>query len=336
MISGVLATLIGVERAVGLQRQPLLVVPALSGLGAILVALGETGVGEVTVLAGSVGLVGLFGEILRRQPAMYSVVQFVGALCLVGGNLVWLAGGADIPTLIPWWMSFLVLVIGGERLELSRLLRLSPLARITFALTAAILPIACLLSLEDLTLGYRALGLGLLAWALWLGLNDLARWTIFSTGAPRYMAVALLSGYLWLDVGGSLALTIAPVAEGLLYDATLHAVFLGFVLSMVFAHSLVIFPSVLRQPIPYRWPFYVPLGLLHFSLALRVAGDLAGVWQVQSWGGLLNAATIVLFAAVLVGTLAVRRWTEKRKNRPAQAGLLTLPTADAPASRQTP
>ncbi len=312
MISGVLATLIGVERAVGLQRPILLLVPSVGGLGAILVAFGQIQVGEAAVVIASAGLTAMFAEILRRQPAMYSIVQLAGAACLLGGNLDWALGSAGIPGLVPWWMSFLVLVIGGERLELSRLLRLTPTARVSFALTSVILPIACLLSLGDLSLGYRALGLGLLAWALWLGLFDIARWTLFSHGAPRFMAVALLSGYVWLDLGGAFALTVAPVAEGLLYDATLHMVFLGFVLSMVFAHSLVILPSVLRQPVPFRWPFYVPLALLHLSLAVRVGGDLAGDWHLQSWGGLLNAIAIAAFAVVLVGTVLGHRLQRAR------------------------
>jgi hypothetical protein len=42
-----------------------------------------------------------------------------------------------------------------------------------------------------------------------------------------------------------------------LYDAMLHAVFLGFVISMVFAHASVIFPAVLGLPFEYRPAFYL-------------------------------------------------------------------------------
>jgi len=61
--------------------------------------------------------------------------------------------------------------------------------------------------------------------ALWLGLFDIARRTVRISGLPRFIAVALLSGYAWLGVAGLLAVRWGPVAAGLSYDAMLHAVF---------------------------------------------------------------------------------------------------------------
>ncbi len=307
MISGVLASLIGVERAVGLQRPILLLAPLGGAVGAILLVFGQTFAGEALVNLGAAGLVLMFAEILGRQSALYSATQLGGAVALAAGDLYWMGGGSVIEAIVPWWIAFLVLVIGGERLELSRLLRLPPLAQGTFVATALALPIACTLSLLDLRLGYEGVGVGLIAWALWLGRYDLARRTVHASGAPRFMAVALLTGYGWLGIAGGLALWTAPVEGGLLYDATLHSVFLGFVLSMILAHSLVIFPSVLRRAVPFSWPFYAPLGLLHASVALRVGADLAGRADLQAWAGLLNVATIVLFAAILAGTLIQAR-----------------------------
>jgi hypothetical protein len=68
-----------------------------------------------------------------------------------------------------------------------------------------------------------------------------------------------------------------------------HAVFVGFVLSMVFAHAPLIFPAVLGLPLTYRPAFYLHVGILHLSLMVRVVGDLVqelGRWR--SWGGLLT------------------------------------------------
>ena len=53
----------------------------------------------------------------------------------------------------------------------------------------------------------------------------------------RYVAVCLLAGYFWLAVGGAL------VALQVAYDAALHAIFVGFVFSMVFGHAPVILPA---------------------------------------------------------------------------------------------
>ena len=45
----------------------------------------------------------------------------------------------------------------------------------------------------------------------------------------------------------------------------------------------------------YRSTFYAHLFLLHFSLLLRVVGDLTGVLIMRQWGGLLNVVALLLF-----------------------------------------
>ncbi len=73
-------------------------------------------------------------------------------------------------------------------------------------------------------------------------------------------------------------------AAGPLYDAVLHAVFVGFVFSMIFGHAPIIFPSVLGRPIPYRSFFYVHAALLHAALAARLVGDLLLLPSLRVWG----------------------------------------------------
>ena len=82
------------------------------------------------------------------------------------------------------------------------------------------------------------------------------------------MAAALLAGYGWLMVAGGLWAGAGQMADGPAYDAELHAIFLGFVMSMIFAHAPVVVPSVLGRPLPFRPALYVPLVLLQ-SLAAR-------------------------------------------------------------------
>jgi hypothetical protein len=77
---------------------------------------------------------------------------------------------------------------------------------------------------------------------------------------------------------------------------------------MVFGHAPVILPAVLRVRFPYHALLYAPLVLLHATLALRVAGDLAGSAGLRAAAGAGNAAAIALFilaAAALV--LGARR-----------------------------
>ena len=256
-------------------------------------------------------MVAIFVVICRREPALFALTMAAGALAWCAGNVLWLAGFA-IYRVVFWWMAFLVLTIAGERLELNRVLRPTPLVRAAFVAAAALVGAGAVLSLRVESVGVRILGGGLLATATWLARNDVARRTVRQRGLTRFMAVALLGGYVWLAIGGVLGIALAPAAPGVRYDAMLHAVFLGFVLSMVFAHAPVIFPAILGVPLRYRPAFYAHVALLHASLSLRLTGDLVddlARWRV--WGGLLNAACLALF--VLNTASATIASTDRRR-----------------------
>jgi hypothetical protein len=140
------------------------------------------------------------------------------------------------------------------------------------------------------------LGVGLIALTAWLALHDVARRTVRQHGVTRFMAVCLLGGYAWLGIGGAIALVFAPTMPGTLYDAVLHTVFLGFVMSMVFAHAPVILPAIIGVPLPFRRTFYLHAGLLHVSVFLRSVGDLSdelGQWRAR--GAMLSAMALLLF-----------------------------------------
>ena len=156
--------------------------------------------------------------------------------------------------------------------------------------------------------GYPLLGLALLALVGWLAGHDVARRTVRSTGLARFVAGCLLAGYGWLAVAGACWLLGGAVPTDRAYDAVVHAVFLGFTLSMIMAHAPVILPAVLRRPLPYHPAMIAPAALLHGSLALRLwAGDARGVhlaWQV---GGVLNIAAVLLFVGVAAWSSRARR-----------------------------
>jgi hypothetical protein len=152
--------------------------------------------------------------------------------------------------------------------------------------------------------------LRLLAIAGWLAVYDVARRTIHQRGLTRYMATCLLAGYTWLAVGGALWLW-SGLSGGAVFDAALHAVFLGFVIGMVMAHAPVIVPAVFRIAVPYRRHFYAHLALLHASLLLRlVGGDLAGSYTAWQLGGVLNEVALLCFLAVTA--VAVRAGRRSR------------------------
>lgn len=152
----------------------------------------------------------------------------------------------------------------------------------------------------------RLLGLVLLVGTLWLARYDVARHTIRLTGLPRFSAVALLLGYGWLVVAALTWLVGGPPTLTPAYDTVVHAVFLGFAMSMVLAHAPIILPAVLRIRLPYRPVLWLPLVLLHTALLVRVGGGNALgyplLWQVGAAGTVLALLLLPLTA----GSIAVR------------------------------
>src|SRR4029078_7550341 len=99
------------------------------------------------------------------------------------------------------------------------------------------------------------------------------------------------------------------------YDAMLHAIFLGFVFSMIFAHAPVIFPAITGIDIPFTPIAYRYAALLHISLLLRVSGDLMLWREAQQWGGMLNAVAVLLFLLTNVGAAIAGTKPQKIKKR---------------------
>jgi len=312
MVAGFLGTVIGVERAVALGRPWAYAAPLAAGLGGIALGVGApAGVGALLTTLGSAGLVAVFAAILRRELAMFTVVMAIAAAVWLGGQILWLLGW-PLYQVSFWWGGFLVLTIAGERLELSRLVRVTPASRAAFLAAAALLLLGLVLTAVAFETGVRVVGAGLAALALWLLREDVARRTVRQPGLTRFIALCLLSGYVWLGVGGLLAVVGGGVAAGPYYDATLHAVFLGFVFSMIFGHAPIIFPAVLGWRVAFRRAFYAHLLLLHLTLALRVVGDLATWLPARQWGGLLNALALLLFFVNTAGSVLAGRGSAAR------------------------
>lgn len=295
MVSGFLGALVSLERTIALKKAWMYLAPASAGLGGLALILGlPAPVAPLLVLAGSLGLVGIFGVILRRHLTADTAVMALGAACWLVGNLLWLAGW-PLAVVAGWWIAFLVFTVAGERLELSRLVRLTLPARRLFALLVLLALAGLLLALWLPDAGARLTGLGWLGLAFWLLRWDIARRTIKKPGLPRFAAVCLLCGYTWLAAGGALAIVFGAVSSGIYYDAVLHSLLVGFIISMIFGHAPIIFPAVLGLPIRFTPLFYSHLALLHFSLLLRITGDLARWGLLRRWGGLLNGVAILLF-----------------------------------------
>jgi hypothetical protein len=313
MVSGFLGTLIGLERAVALGGGWTLAVPALTGLGAIVFHSGFYGPGCLMVTAGSAGLLGLSLLGFRRQASWAVALMTAGAMSWLIGNLLWLLLN-PIPRSVPFWAAFVILAIVGERLELNRFI-LHPAQKLRPLWIGLILFSFGLVASLFWVWGVRLLGLGMMVFSLWLLSNDVARIGLSQESpSSRFRAISLLIGFLWLGLAGLQWVLFGYVPNGPRYDAALHSIFLGFTLSMFFAHALIIFPNLLKRPFHFGKRLYFPLVLLHLSVLLRVGSDLAGWWRDreygemlsgvfldgQKFGGLFNALSILLFMGCVI------------------------------------
>lgn len=302
MVAGFFGTMIGVERAVGQGLPWLYAAPVLSGLAGLLAIAGVSPSLVPLLFSAASGILLLGGlALVVAHPALFTGTMTAGLAAWLIGNMLWLLQGAS-PAVALWWAGFLILVIAGERLELSRVLEHGRSVQRLFMLCAGILVAGLAWAVVDLEHGSSLVALGLVALAAWLVVFDVARRTLKAAGLTRYMSACLLAGYAWLAAAGLLIILGRGLFAPYTYDAVLHAIFVGFVFSMVFAHAPVILPAVTRIAVPWRPAMYLPLALLHASLALRVAGDLAEVDLARRIGASANAFAILLFLIIIAGS----------------------------------
>jgi hypothetical protein len=298
MVLGFVGTLVALERAVALGSQWGYTSPALLGCGALaLLVPGTDRVGHLLLVAGTAGLCLTYVPLWRRQRDDAVLVSALGAVLALGGAVLVL-GGADLALTLPWLAGFVVLTIAGERLELARLVMPAG-AGTSVVLLGLALTVATPAATMWPRAGAGALGLVVLALAAWLAAHDVARRTVRGSGLPRFAAACMLAGQAWLGVAGGIWLVAGQPADGRAYDALVHAVFLGFTLSMIMAHAPSILPAVTRVPLPYRPAMWAPWLLLQASLVLRLWGrDALGSDLAREVGGAGNAVALLLFFVV--------------------------------------
>ncbi len=323
LMIGFFGVVIALERAVAIGRYWGYAGPLLAGIGALLAAWAASGApvlawAALFFLGGGLVFLAASLDVLRRQRALFTVTLALGAACWPVGSALWLAGH-PLHSIVPWWLAFLVLTIAGERLELSRFLPPSPGAKAAFGAILVVVVVG--LGGSTARWGGIVFAAAMLALSAWLLRQDIARRTVRGRALTRFIAVCLLAGYAWLAVGSVVALLAGGFVPGnSAYDAALHALTLGFVFSMVFGHAAIILPAVLRVNLPYHPSFYLPLALLHASVAIRLAGDAGAGYPWTRVGGLLNAVALVAFiATMLAAVLRGRRSRVHASAGPARA-----------------
>lgn len=302
MIAGFLGTVISLERAVAFRGGIAYAAPVSSALGTLALAAGRVEAANALWIAAPAALVAVSVALARRQPLPHMAPLVVAALAGLAAGVMHAAHGDD--GAVAFGFVFLVLTIAAERLEMTRLMRRRPLASPLFAACVAALVGGAAAVAIDPARGSALLGLAFVATAAWLAAFDVARRTRRAGGFAGFAAAALLAGYAWLAAGG--LAWIALAVEMPVRDVALHAVGLGFVMSMILGHAPLVIPAVAGLRMRYTPAFYVPLALLHLSVAARVVAALAAP-SLRPATGILNAVALLSFIAVLGTSLLVGR-----------------------------
>jgi hypothetical protein len=310
MVCGFLGTVISLERAVAIGERWAYSGPLASAAGALMLIAGATTfTGAALSTIASLILCAASIKIFFRQRELFTFTLLIAALCWLLGCALWLYG-VSLVQVMPWWMGFLIITIVGERLELSRFMRPSYGSKMLFVFALLLFLAGAGFASLGTWPDFHLLSASLIVMTLWLIRNDIVRHTIKQQGLTRYIAAALICGYAWLLVAGIIGLSLPQLNAGSSYDAFTHAIFLGFVFSMIFGHAPIIFPAITKVKIPYHPSFYLPLFLLQASLLLRLSGDFFYIVNLRKAGGILHAITIVLFILVLAASVI------RNKNKP--------------------
>jgi hypothetical protein len=302
MISAFFGTLIGLERAVATRYWWSYLGPLFSGLAGLSLLILTQGNSVAPLLLTIASAIFTLASVMivLKQPALFTVTLWLAATLWFCGNCLWFWSN-NFWGSIPFGLSFLVLTIAGERLELTRFMKPRPLARKLFIGLMLLITFG---SVRSALSGFGEndlLGFGFAGLAIWLLNFDIARKTIRQTGITRFVAACLLSGYAWLLVGGILLTATMNTSLGnYQLDAAIHSLALGFIVSMVIGHAPIIFPAIMRVAIPYSDRMYVPLVLLHLSVAIRISGDLLSDQAIRSFGGSLNVLALLVFIINLI------------------------------------
>ncbi len=303
MASGFFGTLISLERAAADGRPAALVVPGVSAVGAVLLWLDRPADAGLMFLVAGLGLTALTARAAVALPRLFTILMTVGAALWPIGTAYWLAG-RTLPEVGYVWLGFLIVTVAAERIELSRLTRPTLAAEAT--LIAIVAAFAAALALGEPWNGHVLLSLSLAALALWLLGQDIAVRTLRTVGFPRFAAVLLLTGYGWLAVAAAIFAFLTPGVATFGHDAAIHAIAVGFVLSMVFAHAPIILPAIVGLDVRYSPWLYGPAALLQLATVLRVTGDGLENTEMTAHAACLSVVSLVLYVGLLMATRFVR------------------------------
>lgn len=300
MVGGFLGTLISLEKILPLKKRILFAVPSISGASVLFFLAQFPIIAWSCLILASLGLSAVFLHYFLREKSLVYVLMLGGGINWLIGNIV-LISDRFYPLAFPWWLAFALFVITSERVELTKFLPVTNTAKIMLIGLLATYILGVTMSFHGK--GSLISGVALAAISAWLMKYDLIGISMGKTGLSRFVAIALLSGYISMLFTGILIVSLDN--QPLAYDAVVHTFFVGFVFSMIFAHGPIILPGVLGiSAKPYHKILYAWLALLHASWLIRVTADVTLQFEVRKFSGIITSIAVMGYFATIAALAA--------------------------------
>lgn len=346
MVFGFLGGAIGLERAVayraGSPKKPTsgFLAPAFAGIGSVLMVMEalpfvsrETSFAPFAFMAtypqalpgiawtlSMIALTGIYVGVWHRQQSVAVLIQLLGAALGVLGVALW-ARGVEAQILAPWWMTYLVLTIVGERIELARVAFIAHNVEWRIFFSAVAFAVSLAVCLVVPSVGYPLMGVTSGTMLLLAITHDTARKTYKIKGVTGFMGTCMLVGYAWALLASAIWIFSPTGFSGYWRDLAIHALALGFTMSMVAAHASMIIPSITRRPMKYSPVLWVGWSVMQLGLFVRLLGTTRGDTLLWQWGdGISIGGMLVMMATVAVLNISTSAATAKSAAESATKG----------------
>ena len=288
MVGGFLGTLVSLERVATLHKTILLGIPLMFGLSIPFFLFDLPNISYLLLISGSIGYLGVCVYNYKKYKSEGDLLLLAGATFQILGHFT-LSKTNSYPIAFAAWMLFLLFTIVGERLELTRFLPKGKFQKIELYFWLFLVMFTSALYHFGTA---KILSLSLIGLSQWLIRNDIALLNIKKQNSYKFLGFSLLTAFAWLAITGIIGFLSGPF----LYDALLHAFFIGFVLNMILAHAPIIFPALLKiNHKPFHPTYYLWLIILNLSLGLRIIGDFQENSDWRLFGGIFNGIAFIAF-----------------------------------------
>ena len=267
-----------------------------------------------SALIATAGLLFMWFMISRRNPGSADIKFIMGISLLalaLGAISVSFKSATSSPSVALLMLSFPVIYIFGERIELGLMRGIKHSYMLSMKISAVLIPsLLFISSILQNEIEIRLLfDLALVPMFLFVSVVSVFD-PVLRIRHPRgklqkFMGAGILSSYIWIWIGLILYIIQANVSHGYM-DAATHAIALGFIGSFIIAHSPVIFPLILKIRADTSKVTFSPIVALNLAVVLRVGGDLSAmVWK---YGNFLSYLSIyILILAILLFLLNIIR-----------------------------